>query len=64
MSKCKARCRTCLFLNEKKENWRIVCGHPIMAAVHGQYPISEKHGCVLWVNKEKQNEKGEKNGKN
>ena len=54
MSKCKAWCRTCLFLNEKLDMGTVVCAHPIMAAVHGRYPISEKKNCLLWVKRYKE----------
>lgn len=50
----KAWCRTCLFQAEKLDMGRYVCAHPIMAAVHGRYSISEKQDCLLWVKRYKE----------
>lgn len=48
MGKAKPQCRTCQFLVGKLDKGRVVCAHPIMAALHGPYPIARKENCPLW----------------
>lgn len=56
MSRAKPWCRTCQFLAGKLDRVRIVCAHPIIATLHGPFPIARKDNCPLWVKRQKEEE--------
>lgn len=55
--KVKAWCRTCMYLLEKRADNKVICGHKIMHACVGDFPIWEKQNCILWHKRPKKRRK-------